>query len=191
MAKARERGAPRSQNAEVTAAPQLDEGVAAPASECVGKLQSGSYSVPPERERVDLQALCDEVCRLIAFRATERGLTLEVTQFAREVRVHHRSALRFVLIELLEHVFEEAALGSVVTLLTTARRNSTEIRIIDWRNGDEWPSKAAPNASEWGSLPEKLLELRRVLTGKPTSGCIRVEQAVRARGICIKLPNDH
>jgi len=154
--------------------------------ERVAKLQSGTYRVPAEREVVDLLSLCSDVCRMVAYRAAERSLTLEVTQFAREARVSHRAGLRFVLSELLEHVIEEASLGSAITLLTTPRKNSTEIRIIDWRNGDERPLKGA---SDWGNLPEKLYELRRVLTGKPSSNCIRVEQALRTRGICVTLSN--
>jgi hypothetical protein len=166
------------------------EDYSASESQPVAKLQSGTYLVPAERQRVDLQALCAEAVRVVTYRATERGLTLDVTQFAKEAYVNHRAGLRFVLVELLQHAIEEAALGSTITLLTTPRKNSTEIRIIDWRNGEERPSRAVGSGAEWGTLPEKLLELRRVLTGRPSSGCIRVEQAQRARGICIRLPSD-
>jgi signal transduction histidine kinase len=139
---------------------------------------------PIRPEISDLRRICEPVVASLAKLARAKNVTLEVAHFANEVRADP-DVLSRALFDLLHHQIDGASAGSTLTLLTTPRRTSVEIRVIDWSaRGHSVPPRSLSMESA-PTLAGALAALRE------HGGACSVEAWARARALCVRLPRVH
>jgi hypothetical protein len=110
-------------------------------------------------------------------RASARDVELEAVQFARKAWADE-DTLRWVLIKFIDHAIRSVVPGAAITVMTTPRKNGTELRVINWVAG---ASSTRRRGHDFGYCE---------LAIEALGGSVWYEDGAASYALCIRLPND-